>query len=164
MSEVETPTETYYDALRADMGRRHPKADPHVLDHLLSSEAFLDKSIISGFSFGVDKAQVLVTRGKLLGNWVHREGSGADGERAQAVVEFAPLKEKLHIQQFLGCTNWLRWYLMAEYSQAAKVLGEYQKPGAVFPEGGLGPGKTDGDKAVQAIKVMAKHHIELAVM
>ena len=57
---------------------------------------------------------------------------------AEAVVDFPPLREKLHIQQFLGCANWLRGYLPAEYGHAAKVLGQWQKPGAVFPEGGLG--------------------------
>ena len=69
-----------------------------------------------------------------------------------------------NIQQFLGCTNWLRFYLIAEYAQAAKIVGEYQKPEAVFPECGLEAGDSEGCKAVRAIKLMAKHHIELAVM
>ena len=80
---------------------------------------------------------------------------GPDGERVQAIEDFAPLREKLHIQQFLGCTNWLRNYLVAEYAQAAKILGEWQKPGAVYPACGLGPGNTEGCKAVRAIKLMA---------
>ena len=42
------------------------------------------------------------------------------------MVDLAPLKEKLHVQQFLGCTNWLRWYMVKEYASAAKILGEYQ--------------------------------------
>ena len=46
----------------------------------------------------------------------------------------------------------------------AKILGAYQKPGAVFPPEGLGPGTSEGDKAARAIKAMAKHHIEQAVM
>ena len=53
---------------------------------------------------------------------------------------------------------------MAEYAQAAKILGEYQKPGAEFPTEGLGYGATEGCKAVRAIKIMAKHYIELAVL
>ena len=110
LADVLTPTEEYYDALRADLGRRHPKASAHVLDHLVSLEAFLDKSILSGFSYGVDKAQLLVHEGKLLGHNVGRSGSRPDEERVQAIRDFAPLKEKLHIQQFLGSTNWLRQY------------------------------------------------------
>ena len=37
----ETPTDFYYDALRKDMGQRYPRADPHLLDHLVSLEGFL---------------------------------------------------------------------------------------------------------------------------
>ena len=81
VAEVETPTEYYYDALRKDLGERFPKADRHVVDHLLSLEAFLDRSILSGFSFGVDKAHVLVTSGLLLGHEISRSGLRANGER-----------------------------------------------------------------------------------
>ena len=66
------------------------------------------------------------------------------------------------MQQFLGCANWLRIYLPSEFAHAAKVLGEFQKPGAVFPEQGLGPGNGPGDKAVRAIKEMMARHIMLA--
>ena len=100
------------------MGHRHPKACPHLLlDHLVFLEALLDKSI--------GKAEVCVAEGKLLGHSI--------GRHCQAVTDFPPLKEKLHIQQFLGCANWLRGYLPAEYGHAAKILGQWQKPGAEFP-------------------------------
>ena len=49
------------------------------------------------------------------------------------MVNFPPLREKLHIQQFLGCANWLQGYLPAEYGHAAKVLGQWQKPGLNSP-------------------------------
>eukprot|EP00969_Alexandrium_andersonii_P307685 13601046-Alexandrium_andersonii.AAC.1 len=75
------------------MAARHPKACPHVLDHLLSLEAFLDVSILSGFSFGVEKAHVLQAKGKLLGRCVSRNGVTGDDERVQAIKDFAPLKE-----------------------------------------------------------------------
>ena len=96
MLEVEVPCEYYYEKLKEDMSKRHPKASKHVVDHLVSLEAFLDVSILSGFSFGVEKAQVLQTEGKLLGRLVSRTGVRGDGERAQAVRDFAPLKEKVH--------------------------------------------------------------------
>ena len=86
----------------------------------------------------LDDPEVCVAEGRLLGHKIGRNGSAPDEERCQAVVDFLPLREKLHIQQFLGCANWLRGYLPAEYGHAAKVLGQWQKPGAVFPEGGLG--------------------------
>ena len=77
MFEVELPPEEYYTMLRADMGRRHPLAAPEVLDHLLSNEMLLDVATVSGFSFGLDKAQILETRVKLLGEFIDREGRGA---------------------------------------------------------------------------------------
>ena len=86
----ETPTDFYYDALRKDMGQRYPKADPHLLDTLVSLEGFLDKSIIFGFSFGISKAEICVTEGKLLGHNIGRYGSSPDKE-----LDFPPLKEKL---------------------------------------------------------------------
>ena len=100
-----------------------------------------------------------VAEGKLLGHKIGRSGSSPDEERRQAVVDFPPLREKL---QFLGCANWLRGYLPAEYGHAAKVLGQWQKPGAEFPEGGLGAGATAGCKAFKAIKQMMQRHICLA--
>ena len=90
LAEVDTPTEEYYDLLRKDMAERHPKASSSVLGHLLSLEAFLDKSIAAGFSYGCDKAEVMVSQGKLLGHLVTREGSQPDGERVKAVMDFAP--------------------------------------------------------------------------
>ena len=108
------PTDAYYEALAKDLRDRHKKACPHLLDHLVSLEAFLDKSILFGFSFGINKAEVCVAEGRLLGHKIGRNGSAPDEELCQAVVDFPPLKEKLHIQQFLGCANWLRGYLPAE--------------------------------------------------
>ena len=164
LSEVLTPSEYYYDALRADMGARHRGADPHVLDHLLSLEAFLHKSLLSGFSYGCDKAHLLQIAGKLLGHMVSREGLSPALDRVQAVQDFPALREKQHIQQFLGSTNWLRQYLVPAYSRCVKILGEFMKPGAEFPTGGLGPGEDEGSKAVRAIKLMACHYICLEVL
>ena len=152
----------YYDALDADLKSRHPKANPHLREHLVSLEAFLDRSIVVGFSFGVNKAHVAATQGKLLGHVISRDGCCPDPDRTKAVQDFPPLREKLHVQQFLGCANWLRIYLPSEYAQAAKILGEYQKAGAKFPDEGLGPGTTRGDLAVQAIKRMMVKHIQLS--
>jgi hypothetical protein len=72
------------------------------------------------------------------------------------------LKEKVHIQQFLGCGNWLRGYILAEFGHVAKILGAYQKPGAEFPEGGIGSGESEACKAFKAIKKMICDHIALA--
>ena len=97
MVELERPTEEYYKLLRQDMSKRHPKVPGHVLDHLLSLEAFLDVSILNGFSFGVEKAQTLVPEGKLLGRSVGRNGVRGDEERSKAIREFGPLKNKKQV-------------------------------------------------------------------
>ena len=62
-------------------------------------------------------------------------------------------------QQFLGCTNFLQYYLQPQYAHCGKVLGEFP------PERlGLGRGETQGDLAVRAIKLMARRTIELSVI
>ena len=81
MTEVETPPEAYYDLLRIHLAGKYPGANPYLLDHMISLEAFLDKSIVSGFSFGCGKAQVVVPEGKLLGHHISRQGAKPDEER-----------------------------------------------------------------------------------
>ncbi|CAK9016059.1 unnamed protein product, partial [Durusdinium trenchii] len=56
----ESPTDEYYHLLREDMEKRYPEASIHLLDHL---ESFLDRSIIAGMTFGIDKASVAVLEG-----------------------------------------------------------------------------------------------------
>ena len=82
----EPPTDAYYEALAKDLRDRRKKACPHLLDHLVSLEAFLDKSILFGSSFGINKAEVCVAEGRLLGHKIGRNGSAPDEERCQAVV------------------------------------------------------------------------------
>jgi hypothetical protein len=109
---------------------------------------------------------MVVQKGSLLGHKVTRTGTAHDEEKTQAISEFAPLKDATQVRQFVGCTNWIRRYLLPSYPAAVKILGEYMKPGAAFPEKGLGcaEGTTDGDKAVKAIKLMCKLAIELSTM
>ena len=137
-----------------------------MLDHLVSLEAFFDVSICSGFSFGCAKASILVSVGNLLGRIVSRDGVQGDVDRAAAVKNFAPLKELKHLQQFLGCTNWLRPHLAIQYPHAVKVLSPFMREGAVFPPEGIGNGipPSEADKAVQAIKLMACEMIKLSVL
>ena len=123
MVDCELPPEEYYVELEKDMIRRHPKASKHVISHLQALEAFLDNSIVAGFSFGVEKALLFRTKATLLGNLVGRFGSTADPEKTEALMKFDPLKEQTHVRQFLGCTNWVRWYLADYYAVAAKILG-----------------------------------------
>ena len=50
------------------------------------------------------------------------------------------------------------------YSQLIKILAPFLKEDAVYPPGCLGPGTTQADKAVQGLKLLAKHFIEMGVL
>jgi len=164
LADCEVPTEEYYTALAADMRARHPDVSAGLLEHLEAVEPFLDISIAAGFSYGISKAFVAVQEGTLLGHRVSRSGSHHEPEMTDAITQFAPLFDQTQVRQFVGSTNWVRRYLSSCYPSAVKILGEYMKPGAVFPPAGLGVGDTLGDKAVKAIKLMCKHAIEISVI
>ena len=90
----ELPTDYYYERSRARLQTEFPQASVHVIDHLEALEAFLDKSIAAGFSFGVEKASEGVIEGKLLGHNVGRYGLRSDEEKVRAITAFPSLKEK----------------------------------------------------------------------
>ena len=119
---------------------------------------------MAGFSFGIDKALICVTSGSLLGHQVGRSGASCSEDRTHAIWRFPPLKNEKNVREFLGCSNWVRWYLDPSYASGVKILGAYMKPDAKFPSEGLGPGNTPGDKAVRCIKIMCRRAIETSVM
>jgi hypothetical protein len=45
-----SPTDYYYDKLLISLQKRHPKADRHLLDHLVALEAFLFSTCERTFS------------------------------------------------------------------------------------------------------------------
>ncbi|CAK8988949.1 unnamed protein product [Durusdinium trenchii] len=65
----ESPTDEYYHLLRDDMEKRYPEASIHLLDHLEALESFLDRSIIAGMTFGIDKASVAVVEGENISHY-----------------------------------------------------------------------------------------------
>ena len=164
-NEVQVPTEEYYDALRADLDKRFPKASRFVLDHLISLEALLDIAILSGFSFGLDKAKPFAIIGELLGDWVGRKGRWPNDDRIKQIKDFAAIKTKQQVQQFLGCANWVRSYLPHVYPQLVTMLGHLLKPDFVFPAEGYHDGGTGKeDLIINAIKLCCQHYIYLAVL
>ena len=135
-----------------------------MLDHLVELEALYDVCIVAGFSMGLTKAILAATSGPMLGDNVERHGRTPNGERVQGVWDFAPLKNLKQLQQFMGCCNWLRTYMVPLYSQLIEVLGPFLKEDAVYPPEGLGPGKTAADKAVRGLKLLAKYYIEMGCL
>ena len=91
MIDCEVPTEYYYMKLFEELEKKYPKARAWVKEHVRALEPFLDVSIVSGFSFGVNKAFVCRTSGGLLGHLVSWTGANTDPERIQAIVDFPPL-------------------------------------------------------------------------
>ena len=159
-NEVQVPTEEYYEALRQDLDQRFPKASRFVLDHLISLEALLDIAILSGFSFGLDKAKPFAVLGELLGDWVGRKGRWPNDERIKQIRDLASIKTKQQLQQFLGCANWVRAYLPHVYPQLVKMIGHLLKPDAVFPEEGYhSGGSRKEDLIIKAIKLCDNYTI-----
>ena len=70
LTECEVPTEEFNAARTADLAKRHPNLSPGLLEHLEALEPFLNTSIVAGFSYGVNKASMIVTKGALLGHLV----------------------------------------------------------------------------------------------
>jgi len=112
----EGPTDEYFNRLRRYMGKKFSGASGHLLDHLEALEPFLDRSIAAGMTFGIEKACVAVVEGNLLGHNISRKGAKCSAEKTRAILKFPALKENLDIQQFLGCTDFLRSYLPPEYA------------------------------------------------
>ena len=90
MSECEAPTEVYNEARLQDLSKRHPNLSPGILEHLGALEPFLDTSIIAGFSYGVEKGNLVVSEGDLLGHRVSRESASHHPNKTKAIDEFAP--------------------------------------------------------------------------
>ena len=95
---LHSPTGKYHDAFAVDMQRRHPHANRHLVEHMVSLEAFLDWSIVVGLSFGVGKAHIAAEHGKLLGHLIGRGDSKPDPERTAADRPLSLLKEKVRVQ------------------------------------------------------------------
>ena len=85
-------------------------------------------------------------------------------DRIQAILDFPAILNKQQLQQFLGCTNWVRAYMEKTYPALVKMLAKYLKADAVFPARGLGLGDQPDDKVVKAIKKCSAYYIHLAVL
>ena len=59
LSDVEVPTDYYYEKYNDWLWHQHPRASPEIIEHLVSLTAFLDVSILSGFSYGSAKSTYL---------------------------------------------------------------------------------------------------------
>ena len=90
IQEVDMPPAEYYQILSEWRRKKHPKADPFLLDHLDVLEPFLDLCIISGFSLGAAKScdKIAQHRIQFLGEIVGRDGREATDHHLKTVREF----------------------------------------------------------------------------
>ena len=128
----------------------------------MSLEAFLDKSILFGFSFGINKAEVCVAEGRLLGHKIGRNGSAPDEERCQAVVDFPPAKGEVAQQQFLRLRELAPWVPPCGVRSRSQGPWPVAEARGSVPGGRLGSAASEGCKAFRAVKKMMQQHICLA--
>jgi len=155
MLEVELPPEEYYVLLREHLEKKFPNACGQVLDHLVSTEALFHVAIVSGFSFGVPKSQVLQTKVQLLGEVVGRAGREASHEHVESVTKFPAITSVEGLRGFLGLTNWLKDHCRPEYAVGLKACARYLRKGAEFPM------DDDAEKGVALIKHLVATHVRL---
>ena len=158
MFEVEMPPEEYYTLLRQDMGRRHSKACPHLLDHLISTEVLLNLAAVSGFSFGVAKCQVCQTSVRLLGEIVGREHRDSTDEHVAAILNLKPVEDLTQLRSLLGLCNWVRDHCAPEFHVAAKTLSRWLRKGAEWPL------DAEGKRAELLLKQLAARHVRLSAI
>ena len=88
------------------------------------------------------------SKGTCSGTTLAETEQKCNAEKTRAILKFPALKERLHIQQFLGCTH------------CAKLLGEYVKGAKPFPDDGLRPGTettTDPAGLGKLLTVLLRH-------
>ncbi|HIL57533.1 MAG TPA: hypothetical protein EYG39_06465, partial [Rhodothermales bacterium] len=158
--DVDVPSAAYYVALEADMARRHPLADPHVLAHLAVVEPFLDVCITSGFSLGARKSagNILQKRVQFLGELVGRDGRESLDLHVDAIRNFSIVEDAPGMRRFLGNFGWVRPHYPKEVAIALPALTAQLRKDAVWPM------PAAGVSSQRAIQAMASRLVKLAVL
>ena len=99
---VEMPTEEYYDGFSAYLKEKFPNASEFVREHAEALEPLLDMAIVSGFSFGVKKAELYRTEVKYLGELIGRETRRPTTDHIQAILNFPePIPDLPALRRFM---------------------------------------------------------------
>ena len=133
--ELGVPSEEYYEALRAYMLKRHPRASETCLEHLAALEHFLDVCIAAGYSLGGTKSKdkLMQPAVEALGEVVGREGSEACDIHIKIIREWGEIDDVTALRRFLGTFNWVRGHFPKEVNLALPKLNELLRKGAAFP-------------------------------
>ena len=121
----------------------------------MALEVLMVVSIVTGFSFGVPKAQILGTECVMLGERVGRDGRWATDDHIEAVGRMKPVEDVSQLRGLLGLANWVKDHCPAEYVLPLKVLTKWLKKGATFPL------DAEGRAAEKALKALVKRNVRL---
>ena len=93
-STEELPPAEYYDELFTALMKKFPRANPQVLEHVVSLASAFDTATAFGMSFGISKFQLAQPKVKLVGEIVGRQGRSPNPELVRAIEKW-PKVEKL---------------------------------------------------------------------
>ena len=121
-------------------------------------------AIVSGFSFGVDKAEVLAIKYQFLGEIVGREFRETTDHHRKAILEYPePIPDVPALRRFLGVVNWVRLHEPAEFAQAARLVTKYLSNAGEWSTEPPYMGE-DGIRGVKALKALSANLTRLVAI
>ena len=127
------PPDEYYEKLAALWKEWWPKADPEVMDHMMSVLIAFDTATTFAMSFGIAKFSLCQVEAKLVGEIVGRHGRKPNPAIVRAIKNWPPVYTLKQLQEFLGTINYVRPHCGPEYCRVAAPLRPLLKKDAVFP-------------------------------
>ena len=153
LHQCELPPDEYYEELGRKWAEWWPKADPKLLEHLMSVQIAFDTATAFAMSFGIAKFSLAQEQAKLVGGIVGRYGRSPNPAIVRAIKKWPPVYTLKQLQEFLGTINYVRPHCGPEYARVADPLRPLLRPTAVFPP---------NDKQVLAIEklkeLVLEHH------
>ncbi len=112
---------------------KFPKADPDLVDHVVSLAAAFDTAAAFAIIFGVNKFQLAQAWVKLVGGIVGRDGRKPNPELVKAIKKWPPIENLRMLHAFLGTANYARPHAGPAYARLAAPLRQLLKPNADWP-------------------------------
>ena len=116
------PPDEYYDELAKKWAVWWPKADPALLEHLMSVLIAFDTATCFSMSFGIAKFALAQCQAKLVGEIVGRHGRSPNPAIVRAIKNWPPVYTLKQLQEFLGTINYIRPHCGPEYCRIANPL------------------------------------------
>ena len=127
------PPDEYYEELAEKWKVWWPKANPLLLEHMMSVLIAFDTATAFAMSFGIAKFSLAQEEAKLVGEIVGKHGRKPNPAIVRAIKKWPPIYTLKQLQEFLGTVNYVRPHCGPEYARIADPLRALLKPTAVFP-------------------------------